>query len=94
MLLKRPEFVVFDPSIKEHRQAVRAFMKRKAWSDSPLKFTHDPKFGSVADQVQSKLLYWYAEQEDARESKRAIKKLIPESITSMHELKERLRRVV
>jgi hypothetical protein len=73
-LLKRPDSVEFDPSNKEHRLAVRAFLKRRAWADSPLKFTHDPNFGSVADQVQTKLLLWYSEQEEAREAKRAAKK--------------------
>jgi hypothetical protein len=71
MLLKRPEAVIFDPSIKEHRVAVRQYMKRKAWSDSPLKFAHDPAFGSVADAVQFKLLQWYLDQEETRDKKRA-----------------------
>jgi hypothetical protein len=57
MLLKRQSTIDFDPSNKEHRAAVRAFLKRKAWSDSPLRFSHDPTFGSVADQVQAKLLH-------------------------------------
>lgn len=70
-LLKRPEAVEFDPSNKEHRIAVRLYMKRKAWSDSPLKFAHDPAFGSVADAVQTKLLQWYLDQEENRDKKRA-----------------------
>lgn len=73
-LLKRPDTVDFDPANKEHRLAVHAFMRRKAWMDSPLKFSHDPTYGSVADQVQAKLLRWYADQEEAREARRAAKK--------------------
>lgn len=70
-LLKRPDSIEFDPSIKEHRVAVRLYMKRKAWSDSPLKFAHDPAFGNVADQVQTKLLQWYLDQEEGRDKKRS-----------------------
>jgi len=66
MLLKRQALIEFDPSNKEHRAAVRAFLKRKAWSDSPLRFSHDPTFGSVADQVQAKLLHWYVDQEEMK----------------------------
>lgn len=73
-MLKRPDSVEFDPSVKEHRLAVHAFLKRRAWSDSPLKFANDPAYSSVSDQVQAKLLRWYAEQEEAREAKRLARK--------------------
>lgn len=63
MLLKRQETIEFDPSKKEHRAAAHAFMKRGAWADSPLRFAYDPSYGSVADQVRSKLLDWYVAQE-------------------------------
>jgi len=66
MLLKRQALVEFNPNNKEHRSAVRAFMKRKAWVDSPLRFALDPAYGSVADQVQVKLLHWYVEQEESK----------------------------
>jgi hypothetical protein len=64
MLLKRIATVDFDPAIKAHRVAIRAFLKRRAWGDSPLRFTHDPAFGSVADQVCAKLLEWYVHREE------------------------------
>lgn len=64
MLLKKPE-IVFDPSKKEHRAAVRSFMVRKAWVDSPIRFAYDPAYGSVSDQVQIKLLQWYMDKENA-----------------------------
>lgn len=76
MLLKRRETFDFDPSLKEHRAAARAFMKRRAWADSPLRFNHDPKYGSVADQVQAKLLDWYMAQEEAKAAK-AKKPAVP-----------------
>lgn len=69
MLLKRQETIDFDPSKKEHRAAVRAFMKRRAWVDSPIRFSHDPQYGSIAEQVQAKLLEWYIKQEDSKVSK-------------------------
>jgi hypothetical protein len=73
-LLKNPDTVKFDPSNKEHRASVRAFLKRRAWADSPLRFAHDPDFGSIADQVEWKLLCWYAEQEELYGVKKAPKK--------------------
>jgi hypothetical protein len=72
MLLKRQEIVEFDPSKKDHREAVKAFMVRNAWVDSPLRFAYDPAYGSVAEQVKTKLLAWYVEQDKPR--KKAIKK--------------------
>ena len=66
MRLRQPEIVDFDPSLKSHRVAVRAFLKRYAWGDTPLRFAHDPAYGSVADQVKEKLLNWYIFQEENR----------------------------
>lgn len=80
MYLERPALVKFDPSKKEHRAAARSFMKRLAWVDSPIRFAHDPEFGSVADQVRIKLLNWYMEQEDKRSSKpktKVVEAIIP-----------------
>jgi hypothetical protein len=74
MLLKRPEIVEFDPNNKDHRAAVRAFMKRQAWVDSSIRFAYDPSYGSIADQVKTKLLAWYVSQEDARDNKKVSKK--------------------
>ena len=74
MLLKPTDTVVFDPSNKEHRAAVRLFMRRKAWVDSPMRFSPDPAYNSsVAEQVQTKLLQWYLDQEDSRNNKRISK---------------------
>lgn len=66
MLLKRVQTVEFDPSKKSHREAVRAFSVRNAWSDSPLRFSHDPTYGCIAEQVQAKLLKWYMAKESSR----------------------------
>lgn len=62
-ILRQVGTIEFDPSKREHRDAVRAFMKRNAWVDSPLRFAYDPQFGSVAEQVKSKLLDWYIAKE-------------------------------
>ena len=63
MLLQTPKAVKFDPSLKEHRDAVRAFVVRRAWVDSPFRFSHDPAYSSVVEQVQVKLLNWFLAQE-------------------------------
>lgn len=70
MYLKRQEVIEFDPSNKAHRAAARAFLRRKAWVDSPLRFAHDTGYGSVAEQIQAKLLDWYVAQEEAKETKK------------------------
>ena len=69
MLLKRRETIVFNPSDREHRAAVRAFLKRMAWADSPLRFSYNSAYGSVAEQVQTRLLQWYLEQEEGKLNK-------------------------
>ena len=69
-MLKRVETVDFDPTNKEHRAAVRSFMKRKAWVDSSIRFSNDPAFSSIVDQVQTKLLQWYMDKEETREAKK------------------------
>lgn len=69
MILRHPSAVDFDPSKKDHRKAVRDFMKRKSWADTTLRFTYDPAYGSVTSQVQSRLLEWYMYQEENRTKK-------------------------
>jgi len=63
MYLQLPKTVEFNPSNKAHRESVRAFMKRRAWGDAPIRFSHDPSYGSIVEQVQTKLLAWYLEKE-------------------------------
>lgn len=63
MILQPTRTVQFDPSNKKHRQAVQAFLKRNAWADSPYRFSYDPAYGSVADQVRDKMLKWYLNKE-------------------------------
>lgn len=65
MILQKIPSTNFDPSNKEHREAVGAFLKRTAWGDSKFRFTHDPAYDSVADQVKSKLLTWYLKNDKA-----------------------------
>ena len=69
MILQHPATTEFDPSNKEHRQAVRDFLKRNAWSDSKYRFKYNPAYGSIANQVQEKLLAWYIDQEYGRTKK-------------------------
>ena len=63
MILQHSKTVKFDPANKKHREAVRAFLRRNAWIDSPIRFSHDPAYGSIADQVRAKLLAWYVQRE-------------------------------
>ncbi len=63
MSLIHRETVDFDPTKKEHRAAAAAYMRRRAWADSKLRFTHDPCYGSVAEQVEKKLLAYYMSKE-------------------------------
>lgn len=70
MPLQRTKTVKFDPANKEHRDAVRAFMKRRAWSDTNFRFSHEPEYGSIVDQVMEKLTNWFLEQEESKATKR------------------------
>lgn len=63
MMLQHAKTVEFDPSNRKHREAVGAFLKRNAWIDSPIRFSHDPAYGSISDQVRAKLLAWYLNKE-------------------------------
>jgi hypothetical protein len=59
MPLEKQNTVKFDPSKKAHRASAAAFMRRRSWSDAPIRFSHDPAFGCVADQIEKKLLTYY-----------------------------------
>ena len=63
MTLQNTVTVPFNPDDSEHRAAVRAFMKRNAWGDTCLRFTHNNNYRSIADQVKQRLLEWYMAQE-------------------------------
>jgi hypothetical protein len=91
MYLSKPATVVFDPSKKEHRAAARAYLKRKAWVDCPLRFAHDPAYGSVASQIESKLLGWYVQQEEARENRRAAAQLMKKGAEACKTLGDSIR---
>lgn len=62
--------VEFDPSIKSHRVAVAKFMVRNAWADTDIRFTHDPDFGSVPEQVRTKMLRWYMAKDSGLRTKK------------------------
>jgi hypothetical protein len=65
MAIKPVITVQFDPTDKFHRSAVRLYMKRNAWADSPVRFTYDPHYGSIDAQVKSKLLEWYISNDNS-----------------------------
>jgi len=68
MLLKHKATIKFDPSNIRHREAVHSFMKRRAWVDSPVQFSKDLAYSSIAEQVQTKLLQWYIDQEISKQT--------------------------
>lgn len=72
MILHKMNTVAFDASNKLHRKAVASFMKRNAWADSPIRFSHDPEYGSVADQVKAKMLAWYINREMVRPAAKIV----------------------
>lgn len=72
-MIKKPTTIAFDPSIKGHRAAARAFLRRRCWADSPLRFSHDPEYTSLDHQVQTKLLKWYLDQEEAKDTRKKSK---------------------
>ena len=80
MILEKTNTVAFDPTNKDHRIAVATFMKRNAWGDTEYRFTHDPAFGNVADQVKIKLLHWYVGQDTGIEIKPAPRPLISRNV--------------
>lgn len=63
MFLKNHDTVNFNAANKGHRQAVALFLKRNAWIDSPIRFSYDPTYGSVSEQVQVKLVQYYLDKE-------------------------------
>lgn len=68
-MLYHPKTIQFDPSKREHREAVRDFMRRKHWGDTNLRFSYDPTYGSISQQIQEKLLSWYIFKEESRREK-------------------------
>jgi hypothetical protein len=69
MYLKVRGTVDFDASKPEHRRAVIDFRRRRAWADTNFRFSYDPQYGSVAAQVESKLLEWYINRDRCRAAK-------------------------
>ena len=59
MILKHKERVDFNPDNRSHRDAVITFLKTRSWAKSSFRFSHDPTYGSIAHQVQAKLLDWF-----------------------------------
>jgi hypothetical protein len=64
MILCHQETIKFDASNKEHRDAVRCFMKRFAWADSPIRFAPSPVYSNLVHEIREEMLQWYMAQED------------------------------
>jgi hypothetical protein len=57
-LVHRPT-VVFNPAIKEHRNAVSVFQRRGGWGQVPFKFLLEPPYQDVPSMINSKLMAFY-----------------------------------
>ena len=88
MILQRPNTIPFNPANKSHRMAVASFLKRNAWADSPYRFSYDPEYGSIADQVKAKMLVWYMAQESAKAAKPAVKRMVKSVKSTVTQLKK------
>ncbi len=66
--------VNFDPSNREHRKSVEAYMQRNAWTDAKFRFTDDISFDSVPEQVKTKLLMWYLNKENTKTVRKPVAK--------------------
>lgn len=61
-LVHRPT-VVFNPAIKEHRNAVGIFQRRGGWGQVPFKFLLEPPYQDVPSMINSKLMAFYLHNE-------------------------------
>ncbi len=63
MLLTHKTTVKFDPSKKSHRNVVRQYLATGRLATDEYKFAHNPKYVSVAHQLQAELLQYYLNKE-------------------------------
>lgn len=81
MILTRKQAVEFDPTNREHREAVHHFLKFKSWGPDAPKFAHDHT-NNMAHFVQEKLLMWYLDKDAAKPARNrpAPAKKIPKTV--------------
>ena len=63
MTINTPPTVAFDPANQQHRMAVGRFMKRYSWADAGIRFSYEPEYNNLVDQIKDRLLKHYLQQE-------------------------------
>lgn len=56
-------YVVFDPTIKEHRQWFAEFNKNRSWARCPVRFVVNEDHGDLLTQIQRELIQFYVDKE-------------------------------
>jgi hypothetical protein len=57
------QFVVFDPSDKQHRKWFADFNKNRTWSRCPVRFAVNDDHGDLITQIQRELIQHYVDKE-------------------------------
>ncbi len=63
MILKTRPTVIFDASIKEHRQYFSKFIIEHRWGDCPVKFETRPTVGNLVPVLIAQVAEYYLRQE-------------------------------
>lgn len=61
-LIGRP-YVVFDPSVKQHRLWYFEFVKKQTWGHCPVRFLVPDDQGDLITMIQRTLVKYYVEKE-------------------------------
>jgi len=56
-------WVVFDPTLKPHRQWFAEFQARQSWGHCPVRFIVDDNTGDLLTMIQRKLIDYYTNKE-------------------------------
>ena len=71
MILKTRPTVIFDASIKEHRQYFSKFIIEHKWGDCPVKFETRPMVGNLVPVLIAQVADYYLRQEFINEQTNA-----------------------
>jgi hypothetical protein len=61
--IKQRPTVVFDPSIRQHREWYHMFLTRRTWGACPVRFMVDDQTGDLISFINKKLLTYYVSVE-------------------------------
>lgn len=56
-------WVVFDPTLEQHRQWFAEFQARRSWGHCPVRFIVDDNAGDLLTMIQRKLIDYYTNKE-------------------------------